>query len=467
MIDDFAPSGTPPMIGKMLTPAEWLDYIASYQFGPVMPSKVVLHHTWRPTVAQWQGSTSMQGMQRFFAEKGWTAAPHCFAGPDGIWLFTPLREIGVHAGTGNGSFAKGWYTIGLEMVGDYDAARPTGKVWEHTLAILGGMSLRLGIPPKQLISFHRDYSTKTCPGKAVTPDWVVLEVEAWIKRTGKLPPIKVGAIGTPNTDIAQLQKSLIANSWRMRGDEYDPLSPIHQMAVEQHLGVPIAKERQATFNNKTYTIVPFARDTLFMEIPGWNRPGSMWQTIGDTIPADKTFERFLLDETLRIGGTGFRPENPFHLFLFANHDIGPPLAPAGMREINGQMYVFQVFSGDTIYVRGDDPSKVDWKKMAFLSDLGGAIDAWTVTLRDTLLSETYKLMKVAYDPKQQIHHLAREWGIGAPIGPSSPIQIGAAQYTYQVYALDVLFSKAPNWSVVHRLGTALASARRKNPVGTL
>ena len=204
-----------------------------------------------------------------------------------------------------------------------------------------------------------------------------------------------------------------------------------------------------------------------MEIPGWSRPGSMWQTIGDTIPADKTFERFLLDETLRIGGTGFRPENPFHLFLFANHDIGPPLAPAGMREINGQMYVFQVFAGDTIYVRGDDPTKVDWKKMAFLSDLGGVIDSVTVTLRDTLLSETYKLMKVTYDPKQQIHHLAREWALGAPIGPSTPIQIGTAQYTYQVYALDVLFSKVPNWSVVHRLGTALASARRKNPVGTL
>jgi len=76
-------------------------------------------------------------------------------------------------------------------------------------------------------------------------------------------------------------------------------------------------------------------------------------------------------------------------------------------------------------------------------------------------------MKVTYDPKQQIHHLAREWALGAPIGPSSPIQIGSAQYTYQVYALDVLFSKAPNWSVVHRLGTALASARRKNSVGTL
>ena len=129
--------------------------------------------------------------------------------------------------------------------------------------------------------------------------------------------------------------------------------------------------------------------------------------------------------------------------------------------------MFQVFAGDTIYVRGDDPSKVDWKKMAFLSDLGGVIDTVTVTLRDTLLSETYKLMKVTYDPTQQIHHLAREWALGAPIGPSNPIQIGASQYTYQVYALDVLFSKAPNVNVVHRLGTALASARRKNPVGTL
>ncbi len=29
MIDDFGPSGTPPMIGKMLTPMEWLGYIAS------------------------------------------------------------------------------------------------------------------------------------------------------------------------------------------------------------------------------------------------------------------------------------------------------------------------------------------------------------------------------------------------------------------------------------------------------
>jgi hypothetical protein len=30
-----------------------------------------------------------------------------------------------------------------------------------------------------------------------------------------------------------------------------------------------------------------------------------------------------------------------------------------------------------------------------------------------------------------------------------------------------LFSKVPNWNVVHRLGTLMASARRKNPIGSL
>jgi hypothetical protein len=466
MIDDFGPSGTPPMIGKMLTPMEWLGYIASYQFGPVMPSKVVLHHTWRPTVAQWQGSTSMQGMQRFFATKGWTAAPHFFAGPDGIWLFTPMRELGVHAGAGNGNFFKGWYSLGLEMVGDYDAARPNGKVWEHTLAILGGIALRLGITPKQLISFHRDYSSKTCPGKAVSLDWVVAEVDAWLKKTTKLPDIKPGAIGTPAPTIVQLQNTLIQTAWGMRGDAFDAISPFTQTAVEQYLGMPIAKSRQATFNNKSYTIVPYALDTLFMEV-GWNRPGSMWQTIGDTIPAEKTFERFLLDETLRIGGTGFRPENPFHLFLFANRDIGAPLAPPAMLEISGQMYVFQVFAGDTVYVRGNDPTNVDWKKMARVSDLGGMIVDWAVTLRDTLLAETYRLMKITYAPTQQLHLLARTWAVGSPLGVSSPLKIGNDQYVYQVYAHDVLFSKVPNWNVVHRLGTLMASARRKNPIGSL
>jgi len=176
-------TGTPPMIGRCLSTHEWLDYVAAYDFGPVPPSRVVLHHTWVPTLEQWTGLRSMQGMQRFYAGKGWTAAPHIYVGPDGIWLFTPMHTVGIHAGSGNSGRTNGkfWYSIGVEMVGNYDKVRPTGAVLEGTRAVLGGLSKRLGIAPRQLISFHRDYTDeKSCPGWAVTKDWVMAEIEGWL-----------------------------------------------------------------------------------------------------------------------------------------------------------------------------------------------------------------------------------------------------------------------------------------------
>src|SRR5262245_60442911 len=124
----------PPMIGRSLSISDWLAYVAGYNFGSVAASRVVLHHTWVPTVAQWAGQRSMQALQRYYAGKGWTAAPHLFVGPDAIWLFTPLKDVGIHAGTGNSGTSGGrfWYSIGVEMVGDYDRTRPSGPVWENT-----------------------------------------------------------------------------------------------------------------------------------------------------------------------------------------------------------------------------------------------------------------------------------------------------------------------------------------------
>ncbi len=55
----------------------------------------------------------------------------------------------------------------------------SGPVWENTKAVLGELSRRLSIPPRQLLSFHRNYTNqKSCPGWAVTPDWVYGEIES-------------------------------------------------------------------------------------------------------------------------------------------------------------------------------------------------------------------------------------------------------------------------------------------------
>ena len=185
-------TGSPPMVGACLSIDAWLTHVASYTFDRVTPTMLVLHHTWSPTVAQWQGLKSMQGMQRFYRLKGWSAAPHVYAAPDGIWLFTPLRAVGVHANAGNSGVKNGqpWYSIGLEMVGDYDKVRPSGAVWEHAKAVIGGLSMRVGIAPRNLIHYHREFNhEKTCPGLAVTPPWVIGEIDAWIaQRRGKSMP---------------------------------------------------------------------------------------------------------------------------------------------------------------------------------------------------------------------------------------------------------------------------------------
>lgn len=171
------------IVNRRLSAQEWLDYVAAYDFGPLEPDRLVLHHTWSPTVAQWAGQRSIDGLKRFYEKKGWSAAPHIFVGPDGIWLFTPLSEVGVHANAGNSGRDAGgpWYSVGIEMVGDYDDAVPSGPVWENAKAVLGGLVRRLGLTIGRDIHFHNEFNkAKSCPGRAVTHGWVDAEVRAWL-----------------------------------------------------------------------------------------------------------------------------------------------------------------------------------------------------------------------------------------------------------------------------------------------
>lgn len=173
-----ATSGTPPMIIRRLSVAAWDDYSDRYQFTWHAPRWVTLHHTWKPTQASWRGEASMRAMQRYYAGLGWSSSPHLYAAPDGIWLAAPLSQIGIHAGAGNGSVREGWYSIGVEMVGDFDHMRPGGPVWTHTVAVLRGLARRLQRAPASFLNFHRDFSTKSCPGHAVTRAWVLEQLAA-------------------------------------------------------------------------------------------------------------------------------------------------------------------------------------------------------------------------------------------------------------------------------------------------
>lgn len=158
------------IVNKKLTPEEFKAYCDDFNFYPNQPNKIVVHHTWKPTVEQWQGQKSINGLKSFYEGKGWTAAPHLFCAPDGIWLFTPMNKQGIHAGSGN------YRSIGIEVVGDYD-----GKVWEgevkrNALSAIKILMDRLHVGESNL-KFHRDYSTKTCPGTAIKKGWIIEELK--------------------------------------------------------------------------------------------------------------------------------------------------------------------------------------------------------------------------------------------------------------------------------------------------
>lgn len=145
---------------------EFREYVKGKYFGSLPANKLVVHHTWKPTVEQWQGSRSVSGLKSYYEGKGWTSGPHLFVAPDGIWLFSDMRYDGTHAGVGN------FRSIGIEVVGNYDQKVWSGAVKANALATIAALRDKLSLTFDQ-VKFHRDYAPyKTCPGKAITRDWL-------------------------------------------------------------------------------------------------------------------------------------------------------------------------------------------------------------------------------------------------------------------------------------------------------
>ncbi len=189
-------------IGKPLSRADFATYVTSYDFGPVPPDYVVLHHTanpaasWAPAagVPNWDAGeetlsdaqiqtkrhAQLEAIMRYYIGLGWSAGPHLFIDERWIWLFTPMDTIGVHAMQGNSYHDTAGhlhYSIGIEVVGDYTHVRWPSAVARnvaHTVAVLR-RRLRtfefIAGPWAGKISRHADYNKPDCPGAAITPEY--------------------------------------------------------------------------------------------------------------------------------------------------------------------------------------------------------------------------------------------------------------------------------------------------------
>ena len=159
------------IVNKCLTLDEFKKYIKGKSFEPNDPNKLLIHHTFRPVQSTWNGSTTIQGLKKYYEGKGWDSAPHIFIAPDGIWLFTDMKYQGIHAGEGN------YRSIGIEVVGNYDGAVWTGSIKRNTLGVILALVDELGLEIMKDIRFHREFSKKSCPGKSITKDWLYEKLE--------------------------------------------------------------------------------------------------------------------------------------------------------------------------------------------------------------------------------------------------------------------------------------------------
>lgn len=194
-------------IGEKLTLNEFRRYVRSYSFGNLPPDELVVHHTYKPDTQNWKGEESILALKKYYeVVKGWCSAPHLFVAEDGIWLFVPMYNVGIHAGKGNATYVlehkegdiefKGFcpplqrsgdyklksYSVGIEVVGNYDNKTWAGETKKNAFGVIKILREVLNIPDEK-ITLHRDYCinrngqyTKSCPGFAITKKYLIDEL---------------------------------------------------------------------------------------------------------------------------------------------------------------------------------------------------------------------------------------------------------------------------------------------------
>lgn len=147
------------------TVAGFREYVTAIA-APSWASGLTVHHTLKPTIAEWNGQASMIGMRNYYRDvQKWPAGPHLFIAPDGIWQGTPITQRGVHAGDCNAS------RIGIEVVGNYNLGpwlEPIRSLAYGALTVLCQWLKR----DEACIVGHRDCMPgRDCPGTKISmPD---------------------------------------------------------------------------------------------------------------------------------------------------------------------------------------------------------------------------------------------------------------------------------------------------------
>lgn len=162
----LTPAGRKRLVAKppVLSREAWKARPPKGEYTPHTPAAIVLHHTWKPTAAQYQKEATIRGIQNYHMnDNKWSdIGYHFLIGPEGvIYQGRPETVIGAHS-TPNTNY------IGICIIGDYDPGQDplTPASYAALLDLMTWLTAEYGISTQEFYG-HRDFSTKSCPGDSV------------------------------------------------------------------------------------------------------------------------------------------------------------------------------------------------------------------------------------------------------------------------------------------------------------
>ncbi|MGI6225677.1 MAG: peptidoglycan recognition family protein [Peptococcales bacterium] len=197
-------------------------------------SAIHIHHTYKPTKTDYVGEKTIYGMWEYHTKtNGWSdIGQHFSVAPDGtIWDGRDLNRDPASIENYN----KG--AISIEIIGNFDVEILKGPQKKAVIELVKTL-LKVCDLGKEAIIFHREYSTKTCPGRNIQKD----EFLSWLDEESVQEYVHITPI-----EITRKGKSY-------RGHVLKGVSFVEVRKLLQDLG------ERVDWNNERVVIVPPATD---------------------------------------------------------------------------------------------------------------------------------------------------------------------------------------------------------------
>lgn len=212
--------------------------------GKVRFSEVHVHHTYRPTRADYDKQSNkeelIRGMWRYHTEtRGFQdIAQHATIDPEGrIWDGRPFDKPPASATGYNDSDDDGVHPFMFEMIGNFDIGHDQldGAQLQAAIDLTAAVLDLWQLSPAN-IRFHREMAAKTCPGSSVDKAIFVGQVEAALQAgrqaadAGAMPVIDsaVAIVLSPGSRLPERPDSgQILDGWLIGGTAY---APVRQLA---------------------------------------------------------------------------------------------------------------------------------------------------------------------------------------------------------------------------------------------